>query len=231
MPNGHASQTGSAMRSAIASAVLTALALVALPGMPASVQASTGVLRCEMPDGSRVYTNKACTAFGAKSLPMPGELRSRIASETRYEATITGDEETLQALAAANTPLQAPVRRSVAAGCAGNPQQLASDLQGAIAMGDVNRVAESYHWVGMDGRQAKAMMQRLEQLASRPVSVVQYFDAHIGMDALFADASASASSNGNAGMLQLTSLVGETGSSVTDFNVVRYAGCYFVNYA
>ena len=219
------------MRSAIASAILTALALVAIPAMPSSVQASTGVVRCEMPDGSRVYTNKACGAFGATSAPMTAELRARLASETRHEAKLTGDNGALEALDAARAANIAPVRRSVAAGCASSPQQLVADLQGSLAMGDVNRVAESYHWVGMSGAQGKTILQRLEQLAQRPVTSAQYFDANIGMGALFADASAPAGGNdGDAGMLQLSSQVGEGGSSITDFDVVRYQGCYFVRY-
>ena len=47
-------------------------------------------------------------------------------------------------------------RRSAAAGCARTPTQLSMDLHGSLALGDVNRLAESYHWVGMTQAQSKA---------------------------------------------------------------------------
>ena len=50
-----------------------AAAIVLLAAMPATapVQATSAILRCQSPDGTLVYTDKACSAFGAKSAPMP----------------------------------------------------------------------------------------------------------------------------------------------------------------
>jgi hypothetical protein len=101
------------------------------------------------------------------------------------------------------------------------------DLQGALALGDVNRVAESYHWVGMGHRQAQQVLARLDDLTRRPVVHAQYFNAQIGGALAMADASSSAPSAG--GMLQV--MFGEgSARRVVDFDVQRYAGCYFVRF-
>ena len=104
------------------------------------------------------------------------------------------------------------------------------DLRGAFALGDVNRLAESYHWVGMSHQGAMAVLARLEQLQRNGLVDTQYFDATIGTGlAAYADASA-APVDGSAGVLQAT--FGDDGrvASITDFEVVRHAGCYFVRF-
>ena len=58
-------------------------------------------------------------------------------------------------------------RRSIRGGCARTTTQLAMDLRGAFALGDVNRIAESFHWVGMSQRGANETMKRLQSLSKR----------------------------------------------------------------
>lgn len=206
--------------------VLLAAALVpCVAPAPTPVQASSAILRCQSPDGSLVYTDKACSAFGAKAAPMPGELLSRIyRDEVRH-----GD-----GLDTSIAPQPAAVgRRDPTLGCAHTPTQLAMDLRGALAMGDVNRVAESYHWVGMSSREGARTLDRLQGLTGRPVLDSHYFDAQIG-PALAADATTLASNSddnmgGDAGMLQLL-LGGKDAPTAIDFDVHRYAGCYFVSF-
>lgn len=215
------------MRAMLPSALLTALALAVLPSVPQPAQAGAGVVRCAMPDGSYAYSNKACSAFGATSAPLSGEVLNRIERERRREASLTGvDPGFVSTTASATPPVTA--RRSLLGGCANSTQQLAMDLQAAVATGDVNRVAESYHWAGMGNAAAQRIMLRLEQLASRPMLSVEYFDANIGGLASFADAAAPVA-DGDAGMIQALVSAG-AGTQVVDFSVKRHAGCYFVRY-
>lgn len=204
-------------------ACLTALCALVLPA-PQPAQAGTGLVRCEGANGEVIYTDKACAAFGARHVPISGELLKRLASD-RDPGTLTD----LDGPAATSLPA-APGRRSPAAGCARSPRQLARDLHGALALGDINRVAESYHWIGHTHAQAQPVLARLERLGARPLQDVQFFDATIGATS-FADASAPASArrDGMAGVMQLE-LGGDTAHEVVDFDVQRYAGCYFVRF-
>lgn len=211
------------MRTFSASAIAAAILLAALPAVPQRVEANTGVLRCQMPDGTSVYTNKACSALGAEATPLSGEVLNRIEREQRHEARLNGIEPTEDPL----QPMQASVRRSVQGGCAGSPQQLSADLAASVAMRDVNRVAESFDWAGMQNAQAQRVMSKLERLSEQVVTDAEYFDASIGGQVLFADAGVSTSSS--AGLMQVTLDNGD-GTSVMDFDVQRNQGCYFLRY-
>lgn len=211
------------MRTMSASALAAALLLATLPAVPQRAEANTGVLRCQMPDGTSVYTNKACGAFGAKAMPLPGEVLNRIEREQRYEARLSGVEATAEAV----QPMQASVRRAVQGGCADSPGQLAADLAASVAMRDVNRVAESFDWAGMQNAQAQRVMLQLEQLSRQVVTDAEYFDATIGGQVLYADASGAG--DGAAGMMQVTFDNGR-GTTVMDFDVQRDEGCYFLRY-
>ena len=94
----------------------------------------------------------------------------------------------------------APGRRSAASGCARTATQLQMDLRGAFALGDVNRVAESYHWVGISSDQARTTMDRLQQLTNHPVLDTRYYNAGIGAGSLLASASGAP---GGGGILHL----------------------------
>lgn len=205
-----------------------AVAVLLLSALPAAVpvQATSAILRCQSPDGTLVYTDKACSAFGAKSAPIPGDLLTRIYhDESRY-----ADGAEIPAAA-----LPAAARRDPSRGCARTTTQLAMDLRASLALGDVNRVAESYHWVGMSSDQGERMLDRLQALTGRPVLDSHYFDARIGaatLDGMDAGALASnADIGGDAGMLQLV-LGGarDAARSAVDFDVHQYAGCYFVTF-
>jgi hypothetical protein len=133
------------------------------------------------------------------------------------------------------TDTRIPVsRRGPGSGCARTPTQLAMDLRGALGLGDVNRVAESYDWVGMSNKQGQRTMDRLQQLIGRPVIDSHYFDAQI-TSSPFADAGAVITADasddrpGGAGMLQLT-LGSGMQATIIDFDVRHYAGCYFIRY-
>lgn len=221
------------MRSLLSSALLATLVLAVVPSLPQVAHAGAGVLRCQKPDGSTVYTNKACSAFGATSAPIPGDVLHRIEREIRREAALSGIAPSGSATngsrafaKAERASIGSPLNR----GCAGSPQQLEVNLQGALAFGDVNRIAETYHWNGMRTREARRIMSRLEQLASRQVVSVEYFDATIGsLGSGLADASASAPDDGEAGMLRALINAG-SGTQVVDFSVHRAEGCYLARF-
>lgn len=195
------------------------LAAFAMPGPAAAQAGGNGVLRCEAPDGTAIYTDRACASLGATAKPIPGELLARLSYGNDGGDTDSG------VFGARRAPAEA--RRSAASGCARSSTQLSMDLQGAWALGDVNRIAESYHWVGLGSDQARTIMQRLDRLAAQPLWQARYFDARIGGATQLADESAVAPTS--AGVMQL--VFGDGASpQVQDFDVRRYHGCYFVQF-
>lgn len=195
--------------------------------MPQTAQAGGAVQQCRTSDGRSLYTDKPCRMIGAQSVPMRGELATRLIREQAHEAKISGVEvaiipTTLSTMSAARNAIG---RRQVAGGCARTPTQLAMDLRGAFALGDVNRIAESYHWVGMSQRAANATMQRLERLSRHDIVDAHYYDAQMTI----ASADDEAGFGGGAGVMQVT-YGGEMGPGIQDFDVERYAGCYFVRF-
>ncbi|WP_386665205.1 hypothetical protein [Lysobacter korlensis] len=186
-------------------------------------QASGSIVRCEAPGGRVIYTDRACETFGARPSPMSGELLKRIASD-RPQSDMPDAALTF----ARSLDAPAPGRRSPTAGCARTPVQLARDLEGSLALRDLNRLAESYHWVGHTHRQAHPVLQRLDRLNRRPLQDVQFFDVQIS-PAAFREATSFRQGDGMSGLLQLS--FGEGGAyEVVDFEVQRYAGCYFVRF-
>jgi hypothetical protein len=105
------------------------------------------------------------------------------------------------------------------------------DLRASIALGDVNRVAESYHWVGLTTREGERVLDRLQRMAREPVADSHYFGAAIAspLDADAVEIASAGTGPGSAGMLQLQ-LGRGAGISVVDLDVERYAGCYFVRF-
>ena len=217
------------MRALLASASLAAaITLAVLPALPRPASA-TSVLRCEMPDGSRMYTNKACASFGASAVPLDADVLNRIKSDQRREVRVAA-EQNGEDVEAALAELDAnrlvskavPVRRPVASGCAASPEQLAVDLQASMAAGDVNRVAESFDWEGMPNDQAQQIMRQLEHMAaSQQVVDADYFEASIGQGAVLSP---------TRGLMQLT-LASAGSTTVADYQVTQAQGCYFMRYA
>ena len=200
--------------------LLTSLAMPRpLLAAPPAIQA------CVAQDGGAVYTDKPCRTLGAQSVPMRGELMNRIAQEQAREAIVSGVEVSYLpsmdegAMADARDAIG---RRSAAGGCARSPRQLAMDLRGAFALGDVNRIAESFQWVGMSQRTANATMQRLSKLARRPLVDAQYYGA-------FMASAGGETYGGSGGVLQLQ-FGGTSLATVQDLDVERYHGCWFVRF-
>lgn len=227
----------------------TALA-AAIPATPPAQAATEGVLlRCRSPDGTIGYTDRSCSVFGAQAVPIDADLVVRIARDRAYSARLQADavgadagfdmdsatlaDGLADATAVASGMRQAaPGRRSPASGCARSPAQLANDLHASVALGDVNRIAESYHFAGMSTDAGERVLDRLQHYAGRPVVDSHYYAASIG-PAAFGDGRGDGTGAGDApGVVQLV-LGGDDGATAAavDFEVERYAGCYFVSFA
>lgn len=202
------------MRTLSASAIAATLLLAALPTVPQRAEANTGVLRCQMPDGTSVYTNKACSDLGAKAAPLGADVLNRIAREQRHEARLSGASKDVLAAIAPRMPT-AGARRAVSAGCAGSPEQLALDLQASLALGDVNRVAESFDWAGMRNDQAQPIMDQLDRMTGREALVdAEFFQAQFG-------------GRDHAGLMQVT-FESDGNTRTEDYEVSANSGCYFL---
>jgi hypothetical protein len=208
--------------SACAVVTLGALGLFA----PAPQAHSTVVQRCTAGNGAVVYTDGACAALGARPAPMRTELIHRLASEARIDAGSAFDADGLSFAGVAPTA-GAPVRRSPAAGCARTPTQLARDLRGSFALGDVNRLAESYHWTGMSTREGERTLDRLGRLIGQQAIASRYYAAQIA--SLDDDGWTDAARGGDAGILQVV-FAGDGVQQAIEFDVHRYQGCYFVSF-
>ena len=78
---------GVTMRPLLTSALAAAIVMV-LPAIPQRVDAKTGVVRCQMPDGTSAYTNRACDALGGHAMPLSAETLRRIASDQQRETAL-----------------------------------------------------------------------------------------------------------------------------------------------
>ena len=186
-------------------------------------QAGTSIQRCQSGDGTTIYTDRPCSMLGAAPLPLPGDLLTRIAREQAVAAPSPDP-------AGAVAPDTAAIgRRPPTAGCARTPTQLVMDLRGSLALGNVNRLAESYHWVGLSQPQSKPIMLQLERLGRQPLAGAQYFAAQIGPAGMMQWAGVgTGNANAATGVMQL--MFGGTTRQALDLEVVRHAGCYFIRF-
>jgi hypothetical protein len=206
--------------------IATAL-LAATPAMlTTEVAVASPIQRCAA-GGSVIYTDKVCKSIGAMAMPMSSELirsLARVQSDVASaDGTAAVPADRAEEIASAQAYLAA--RRNT--GCARTGEQLALQLRGAVSMGDVNRIAASYNWAGMRSSQASSVMSRLEALGKSPVTAANYYNASIGDAAMMTMMPAALRSGGSAGFVQL---VQGNGASVTEFDVQRVAGCYFVSF-
>lgn len=223
-------------------------ALAALPApMPAEAATEDSVVRCVSPDGTIGYTDRSCAVFGTQAVPMDPELAARIAADRGYAADFGDDTSGMPmgdgyGFDADSAMIVQPVagRRSPASGCARNPAQLANDLEASVALGDVNRIAESYHFAGMSTAAGERVLDRLGRYAGRVVLESQYFaggmaSATADNDGASLDGSLPVASGGQGTAAAMVRLVfaGDDGAATAalDLDVERYAGCYFVSFA
>ena len=199
---------------------LLVLSIATLP-LSGAVDAA-GVQRCEAPDGSVVYTDRTCGLFGNMPTPLSAEVLARIAREASTEASMTG-----KLVDDTDKRFTIVARRSVQSGCARSPTQLAMDIQGSMALRDVNRLAESYHWADQSHRQAHQLMHRLDGLIAQPLLDASFYGSQIGPGPIqFAGSGAISNAMG---VMQL-SFEDTPNTRVMNFEVLRFSGCYFIRF-
>jgi hypothetical protein len=204
------------MKSLPIAVLATAVAATATPAAPPA-HAAGGVQRCSGTGEAPVYTDSSCAALGGTAVPLPAALERRIAIDAAAFPAARPDAPRAAAIAI--------VPRSRHGGCARTTTQLRMDLQSSLATGDVNRLAESYHWVGQSQAQAGSLMRHLERMAEHAPRQSRFFDARIGAGDL--QLAGGAHPTQDVGILQLT-LGEDDAGEVVDLRVLRYSGCYFV---
>lgn len=103
--------------------------------------ATAAVVRCQLPDGSTLYTDRRCSDLGATlQLTFPD--------------------------ADAHTGARAITRTGIyRRGCARDLPELMLRISSAIDNHDTNLLAGVYHWAGISGRRSKTVMERLDRVA------------------------------------------------------------------
>jgi len=101
--------------------------------------AAAQIRRCTTPDGGTVYTDRSCDSLGAV--------------ENRPETGGTAGSTALR----------------YRGGCSRRLQDLVFEVTAAIDARDTNRLARSYHWVGMSHGNGYAVIERLDRIAHRPL--------------------------------------------------------------
>lgn len=206
--------------------LLAAALTAALASVPAPSPVHATILqKCQSADGTIGYTDGNCAVFGDDSVA----ISSRVIDGVPGDAARSAGYPVMDARDLAISAI-VPGRRSPADGCARTPTQLAMDLRASLALGDVNRVAESYDWAGMSNEAGQRTLDRLQQLVDRPVLDSRYLAASYGMAGAMYASSAGVPSPG-AGTLQL--IVGGDdgpGARTIHFDVHQVAGCYFVSF-
>lgn len=102
--------------------------------------ATAQIRRCTTPDGGTVYTDRSCDSLGAV------ETRPRTDGEGGSSAALR-----------------------YRGGCSRRLQDLLVEVTAAIDARDSNRLARSYHWVGMSHGNGYAVIERLDRIAQRPL--------------------------------------------------------------
>lgn len=193
-------------------AVVICVGSLLLAGAPADAQSGGqgGVRRCTGADGRTVYTDRACADLGA--------------TERRPPTTGSGVGNS---------------GRLHRGGCARSVQELALEVTFAIDSQDVNRLAASYHWVGVSARGSVAIMNQLQAIARRPlVDVAPIYpappepdpeqpgsDFEQALDALYREASRPRRPVG----LRVEQTLGNTATpSRTVFGLRRHLDCWWI---
>lgn len=110
-------------------------------------------------------------AMATAALPVPAQGQVRRCT-TPDGGTVYTDRTCASVGGVSSRPMadggrRAPLRYR--GGCARNLQDLVSEVSSAIDARDGNRLARSYHWVGMGHRSGYAMADRLDAIARRPL--------------------------------------------------------------
>lgn len=140
--------------------LLPCIALVLLPLCDPAPASAQGVRRCTDAAGRSVFTDQRCSDLGA----------------------VERVPEVAQAFNAAPMSITGAVaspRGPSPGGCPRTPTQLASELGRALIARDSNRLASMYDWSGVSGASAGKVLDRLEQMARRPLVDIAPVLSHV----------------------------------------------------
>jgi hypothetical protein len=129
------------------------LARVLLVAAACPMIAPAAVVRCQLPDGCTLYTDRRCSDLGAT-----------------LQLTFPDSDADSDANTGARTSTRARARTGLyRRGCARNLPDLMLRISSAIDNHDTNLLAGVYHWAGMSGRRSKTVMDRLDRVARHPL--------------------------------------------------------------
>lgn len=197
----------------VLSTLVASAGLIGIFALGALGTADASVQKCMAKDGSVTYTDGACGA-SASPMALPAGLARAVAANDTGEFGYDADGN-------AGAPIGLGPR-TTQSGCSRSPEQLQADLGYAFASRDINRIAGNYHWVGLNQRDARGILDRLESMSRERVAETRYIDASLGS----AFARATSTTAENAGFLQLALASG----SPVQMKVARYHGCYFAQF-
>lgn len=201
-----------ALRATLATAI-AATCLLTLPSLGGMASANASVQKCIGKNGSVTYTDGACSA-ASSPVALPMHVAKVIARENATNLEYDAD-------GAAGAPIGLGPRNGTA-GCARSPQQLQADLGYAFASRDVNRMSESYHWLGLNHKDAKGILSRLESMSRDRVASSNLMQ--IGPASAFA--TPVEAKGAPVGYLQLALANG----SPVQMQVTEVRGCYFARF-
>ncbi|WP_222565624.1 DUF4124 domain-containing protein [Novilysobacter antarcticus] len=168
--------------------------------------ANAAIYRCQAPDGSMVYTDRACSELGATAAPA-GPVQEGPPGQRR----------------------RAPPR----VGCARNLPELVLRVANAINQQDTNQLAGVYHWAGMSGGQSVAILRRLDAVAHRPLAGIVQVSPQVAqsIDGMVTDAEYYAKRPVSQSPVALR-IEQSTGDGVspshTVFGLQRHFGCWWI---
>lgn len=175
--------------------------LLALAWTPLPAAAQE-VRRCVDERGVAVYTDRSCDSVQARPREAPPDPAAG--------ASIAGG--------------------FAVRGCARQPEQLLDGVRGALESRDVNRLATWYHWTGTGTGGARYLMDQLEEIARRPLVMVELVypgPAFPGDHAAAPDAPAPAPDPERL-RVQQTASAADITAVETEFRLVRNAGCWWI---
>lgn len=138
---------------------LLCLVLLLSGSLWSTADANAVVRRCLSSEGVTIFTDRPCTHFDAKEVASPV---SKDETPTEASAPPSGEPEQqpLSSYGPAHTD------------CARTSSALLEQLRHLLNKKDINGLAGLYHWPGMGKYSARAIMDRLETLATQASSAL-----------------------------------------------------------
>ena len=182
--------------------------LLLLACLACAPDAFAQVHKCVMPDGKPLYTDQKCEALGASERP-PDPPAPGVKGNT--------------------APSDARLYRG---GCSRTLQDLVFEITTAIDAGDPNRLSNVYHWVNTPDDVANKVMDRLDEIAHRPLLDIAPVSASVAEDTAIlptpVDVPRTTARRPPVGLRLEQTLANGTTPSRTTFGLSRHFGCWWI---